>query len=676
MAADALEQKERALQLIIRLDSVRDRLEDDGDPQATFQHIVNLLRETFRADAGAVLLVDHSTDEVEILAAVGTPDDIATTLCREAMQQGSIAPLANTIWKHVIGVPILLDQRNQLAGGIFLARDSRPFTAEEIGLLTLAESQIDSSVIQVRTIWKLAQRNRELEAIHQIDRLSDNTYGENELISGFTSIVQQHLHVRLCLIILSQPDHKQHTLRSMVDKYELPASVLEEISGACRDLPAQQLITPPAALAGQHLIAAPFIVSDQHLGTLVLGRDTPFTPPEQRLLFAMVSRMDSAIAKSRTDQKLAQRNRELETIYRIDHIRDQDVEFETMLQNVLIELCHAISSEMGYIMLYSTDQEKTLELRATTREGLLTQPEYLEIIRRISREALDTEKLICDNSPPQPLRSIIATPLILNERVIGVFGALNSSSPTGFSSEDQRMLSAITSQVDTAVFERLERRRMRRVLSRSVDPKVLDALLQRADDSLLAGERIELTTLFADLRSSTEWIERTEPEEIVSLLNIFLGSMTDVIFKHGGTLDKFVGDEIIALFGSPIPMQDHALHAARAALEMQAVHEQLCKELAAAGRELPSMGIGLSSGEVIAGEIGPPIRTDFTAIGRTMNLGARLCAAAVPGQILINTTTQEKLGSRARIQPLKPIAAKGIGSAVPVFELLSIGDGS
>ena len=264
----------------------------------------------------------------------------------------------------------------------------------------------------------------------------------------------------------------------------------------------------------------------------------------------------------------------------------------------------------------------------------------------------------------------MAVPLVLNERIIGVFGAVNSTSARGFNSEDRRLLTAITSQVDTAIFERLEQRRMRNLLGRSVDPKVLDYLLSSADTAdLLTGERVVLSILFADLRGSTEWAERTSPEELVNTLNLFLGKMTDVIFKHGGTLDKFVGDEVIALFGSPLSMADHAQRAARAALDMQAAHHAMQEELRAAGKELPYMGIGISSGEVIAGEIGPPIRTDFTAIGHVVNLGSRLCSSAAPGQIIISHDTRSLLPPDTDCTELEPVTLKGIREAVRNYEL-------
>jgi len=178
--------------------------------------------------------------------------------------------------------------------------------------------------------------------------------------------------------------------------------------------------------------------------------------------------------------------------------------------------------------------------------------------------------------------------------------------------------------------------------------------------------------LFADLRGSTDWAERTEPEELVASLNTFLGMMTDVIFKHGGTLDKFVGDEVIALFGSPAHMPDHALKASQCAIEMQMVHQKICAEFEARGKELPVMGVGISTGEVIAGEFGPPIRTDYTAMGRVMNLGARLCGTAEGSQIVISENTYNDIKQQARVRELEPQPMKGIQRVVKPYELLSI----
>lgn len=674
MTDNTLAQKERELQLVLALDRVRDLLHDDDDPRQMFDAVVRLLKDQFEADACGIMLVTETTDELEAIAAVGVPEDSAIELCRAAIQSKEPAALETSLWPYTIGIQILLNQNEYPLGSLFLGRKSHPFTPYELALLELAESQVDSAVVQARMIWKLAGRNRELEAIYQIDRLRDDTYSEGELISGFTNILQDHFSADLCMIILSHTTSGELVLRGIVDKRDLPVAALDAIRELTGDIRIPQVIPTPSDVQDLTLLAAPFIVAGERLGAVVLGRKSRFSVSDHRLLYAMTSQMDSAVVHIRTNQKLLMRNRELEVIYRIDQIRDQETELDVMLQQVLTEMCQAISSEVGYLMLYNAKNQEHLELKAATIEGLLTSHAYYDVIARMSREALDAAKLVYSNTPDGPVRSIISIPLILNDKIIGVFGAINSSNPRGFSEEDRRMLIAITSQVDTAVFERLERRRLRKVLVRQVDPKVLDHLLQSAEDTVLTGERVNLSVLFADLRGSTEWAERTDPEELVQILNAFLGKMTDVIFKHGGTLDKFVGDEVIGLFGSPVYMDDHALRAARAGLEMQAVHKQLQAEFEAKNQELPALGVGISSGEVIAGEFGPPIRTDFTAMGRVMNLGARLCSSAVAGQVIISPSTYHTLRDVVEAQRLETITLKGIGQPVPIFALTKMNE--
>ena len=322
-------------------------------------------------------------------------------------------------------------------------------------------------------------------------------------------------------------------------------------------------------------------------------------------------------------------------------------------------------------MLFSEDVEQQLDLKVYTSEGLPTSTEFQEFIHTIARQALDSAQPVYRNNLEEAVRSVIAVPLILNERIIGVFGAMNSTDPYGFTEGDKSLLLAITSQVDTAVFERLELRRIRRVLGRSVDPKVLEYLLNKANTHILEGERHFITVLYADMRDSTMWAENTPPEEFVATSNEFFSRMAEVIFKYGGTLDKFVGDQVIGLFGTPIELPDHALRAARAALEMKSVHDAYQQELQGDGRTLPEIGIGLCSGEVISGEFGSPIKTEFTAMGRAMHLGARICAAAQPEQILLSQSTLELLSDGFEVRSLPPLALRGIAEPVPIYELVS-----
>ncbi len=667
---DALQQKEHELKLVMKLDQVRDTLNDDGDPQNMFDALVVLLKEWFQCSAAALIMVAETSDDVELISAAGMPLLVAGELCQTALHQSGNRLISGAPWKYTLGIQIVLD--DYPLGGFILARDDETFSEGDLIEIALAESQLDSAIIQARMTWKLGQRNRELEAIYEIDRLRDRAKNEAELIRDFTAIASAYFTADFCLILLTQPDTNEMIVRSIVDKHDISPAVLMEISQKAGQLTIPQVITITEGAAQLTLLAAPFVVEGTRLGAVVVGRMKAFTLGDHRLLHAMMTQMDSAVVYIRVLQQLTQRKRELEIIYKIDRIRDKEKDLDAMLQGVLFELTQSISSEMGYIMLYNEGGEEELELRAVTADGKIASPTYQEVVQKISRSALKQGKMIYGNQNDSAVRSYIAAPLILNTRIIGVIGMINSSNAEDFTEEDRNMMHAITSQVDTAIFERIEQRRMRTILSRSVDPKVVEHLLQKADLNVLGGERVNLSVLFADLRGSTRWAEQVAPEEFVATLNLFLGQMTDIILEFGGTLDKFVGDEVIGLFGTPVHQDDHAYRAAGAALKMQTVHKELQARLAEQGRHLPDMGIGISSGEAIAGEIGHRIRSEFTALGNVVNFGSRLCGAALAKQILISETTQQMIVRFAQVNNLGEQSYKGIQHPGSTFELLSI----
>lgn len=670
MASQTPDIQQRKLEMLLALDDARDALEEDDNPRDMFIAIVEILQKKFEADAIGLMLVNDNSTKPDLIVQYGISQQAAQRLCYEALELREPNIVPSEDWQHVLGMRIML--KKDVLGSLFVARQNGEFSQDDKEIMSVAESQIDSAVIQARRMWQIMHRNRELEAIYQIDRLRDSQINENDLVNGFSAILMEYFDASICMIMLTHVDTGEMIIRGVAGKDNISMAVLDNIREVASNITFPQVIPVPTSSNDIVILAAPLIVSGMRLGSVVVGRKDRFTYDDERLIHAMVTQIDSAIIHSRVVNQLSQRNQELEIIYQIDKIRDQENDLDGMLREVLTSICKTVSSEMGYLMLYNEGQEsEVLELRVTTVDILFRSPTYQEIIKQFSRDALTKGELVYSNKPNGPIRSIIAIPLILNEQIIGVFGTVNSNNPRGFSSEDIRMLVAITSQVDTAVFERLERRRLRKVLGRSVDPKVLEHLLQRNNDNVLQGERVTLSVIFADLRGSTAWAERTEPEQLISTLNSFLEKLTDVIFEFGGTLDKFVGDEVIALFGTPIEMENHAYQAISAANKMQQVHKELQKEFEAQGIELPDMGIGISSGEVIVGEIGPPIYTDYTAIGRAMNLGARLCGAAPGNHIYISEKTYQYVENQVIVDSLEPITLKGIGS-VSIYNLKRI----
>jgi adenylate cyclase len=509
---------------------------------------------------------------------------------------------------------------------------------------------------------------RELALIYQLDRLRDSTQEENELVGGITALLLNEFAAQFCMIALNQDGGGDPTIRSIADSSNLTPPVLETIRQQANGVTYTAPLPSMDGLNGLHLIASPFILNGVRFGVIVLGHHEPFTDDDGRLLDAAVTQIDSSIIYVRNVQQLRQRNRELELIYLIDRIRDQEQDLDDMLQRVLTELCGVVNSEVGFIAIYDEAQETRLQLKVATDGAPLTSEHY-DAIHTISAQALETAKPV--TAPTMAgIRSVLALPLILRDKIIGVVGALDSKRPRGFNSDDYKLMHALTSQIDTAIFERKEQRRLRKLLARAVDPKVLDHLLQRADAHILLGERVELTALFADLRGSTEWEETTSPDDLVMILNAFYDRMTDIIFRYGGTLDKYAGDQVIALFGTPLPLPDHAIRAARAAIDMQTEYHALQAEMAAAGHALPQMGIGIHSGMATAGEFGTRSRTEFTAIGPAINLCARLSGAAEGDEIIISAETRALLGEGFTTHALPPMILKGITQPIQAYRLV------
>jgi class 3 adenylate cyclase len=170
--------------------------------------------------------------------------------------------------------------------------------------------------------------------------------------------------------------------------------------------------------------------------------------------------------------------------------------------------------------------------------------------------------------------------------------------------------------------------------ARYVAPEVIAQMLARPADTFMEMERRTLTVLFADLRGFTRLTQQLEPRQLREMINEFLSSAVEAIGAVDGTVDKFVGDEVMALFGAPLPMPDHALRGLMAGLGILKRHAALVERWA--GRGLPTAGVGLGvcTGEVFVGNLGTETRMEYTAIGHSVNLAARLCGAAGPGELL------------------------------------------
>ncbi|MNI35217.1 Adenylate cyclase 2 [compost metagenome] len=219
--------------------------------------------------------------------------------------------------------------------------------------------------------------------------------------------------------------------------------------------------------------------------------------------------------------------------------------------------------------------------------------------------------------------------------------------------------------------ERKERSRVTGIFGRFVAQSVVDELLQSGEDVKLGGSRKDISLIFVDIRGFTPMSEKLEPEQVIQVLNEYLDVCTRAIFKFNGTLDKFMGDGVMAMFGAPISFDNHPEMTVRAALEMKSQADILEKKLIETYGIGVKFGLGINSGPAVVGNIGSEgLRLDYTAIGDTVNLAARLESNAKPGQILISENTYARVKDLFRIDPVGEIKVKGKKKPVMVYEVL------
>jgi adenylate cyclase len=217
-----------------------------------------------------------------------------------------------------------------------------------------------------------------------------------------------------------------------------------------------------------------------------------------------------------------------------------------------------------------------------------------------------------------------------------------------------------------------EKRRVARLFSRYVSKDVYDQLLASPDDARLGGTRRHMTVLFSDIRGFTSVSERGEPEAIVGQLNQYFSTMVPIVFANKGTVDKFVGDMIMALFSAPLDDPDHADHAVQAAMAMMEELARLNSQWAADGQPTLDIGIGINTGEMVAGNLGSETIMSYTVIGDNVNLGARLESLNKDyrTRVIISDATRSALKGRYDIRALGPVVVKGKSVPVEIFEVV------
>lgn len=276
----------------------------------------------------------------------------------------------------------------------------------------------------------------------------------------------------------------------------------------------------------------------------------------------------------------------------------------------------------------------------------------------------------------QSVRSAMCTPLMgSDQKVLGILYVDNLTATHSFADEDLEFLIAFGGLTAVAIENSQLSERIRRealVLSnfqRYFAPNLASQIAQQEGAVQLGGQKRPVVIFFSDIRDFTPLSETMSPDDIATLLTEYFTEMVDIVFEHSGTLDKFMGDAIMALWGAPISHEDDADRAMKCALDQLNALEKMNTKWKAQGRPELGIGIGINFGEVFAGNIGSDRRLEYTVIGDAVNTANRLCSSAGPNEILISEPFYQELKNPPKVDALDPLQVKGKSKKIPVYRV-------
>jgi adenylate cyclase len=344
--------------------------------------------------------------------------------------------------------------------------------------------------------------------------------------------------------------------------------------------------------------------------------------------------------------------------------------------------------ERGFVMLFDESGEvlRQGEFRYRNPETSTNQPvilsnSVLDIIRKEKQPILiqdvsaDERFSGSESIRMSGFRSAMCAPLVGTNRLFGILYVDNLEKTAAFTQEELNVFALLAAQAGAAIDNAMAHQKIaqqtlqRSALERFLSPEVAEMVVANPDIRL-GGVNQKVTIMFADIRGFTPMSENMGPERVVEILNEYFTRVTDVVFDYGGTLDKYIGDAVMTVFGAPISKGNDAANAVNAAIQIQRLLIELNRDAAARRWPELSVGIGINTGIVTAGNIGSLRRIDYTVIGDSVNIASRLTSNAKGGQILISDSTAEDLRGNFDLQALPPMMVKGRSVPLRVFDVV------
>ncbi len=389
-------------------------------------------------------------------------------------------------------------------------------------------------------------------------------------------------------------------------------------------------------------------------------------------------------------QDVSQLRRDYEKLrvsYDLSRAIGVELDIDSLLAKILDRAFELLPADRGVVLMYAEDGGLAPRCVRTKRKS--AQDEQVVLSTTIINEVLRDKAAVLSSDASvdsrfsgahsiimQGIRSSMAVPLLYAGELFGIMLLDSQIAANAFQEKDLQMFQNVANQAAVTIqnslyakklqHEALTRERFQRLLSPAIAEQVISGKVEVAK----GGELRDTTMLFSDIRGFTNMSESRSPQEIVDMLNEYFEQMVEIIFKYEGTLDKFVGDEVMALYGSPVKHPDDPVRAVRSALEMLDTLAKWNVERSARGQVAVHIGIGLNTGDVVAGYLGSSKALEYTVIGDVVNAGARLCSAAKAGQILVSEATLLRTGDRFDVQEQPPMSLKGKSVPMRIYSVI------
>lgn len=387
-----------------------------------------------------------------------------------------------------------------------------------------------------------------------------------------------------------------------------------------------------------------------------------------------------------TDEKVLRRDYErLRIGHELARAVGTELDLEKLLPKILDKAFELVGADRGAILLMD-DKGELIPRYVKTRNGkgdtniVLSRTVMSEVTTNraavLSSDAtMDSRFSGAHSIIMQGIRSTMTLPLLHGADLLGLMHLDSLFTSNAFTEKDLQICTGMAAQAAIAIqnarlASRIEKEAQTRAqISRLIPPSVVEQVLKGTLTIEKGGRLNEITMLFSDIRGFTTMSDGRPPEEVVNTLNEYFEVMVDVLFQYQGTLDKFVGDEIIGLFGAPIPIDDAPYKAVACALMMMHGLEEFNRTRASEGLSAIRIGIGINTGNVITGSIGSTRALQYTAIGDAMNVASRLVNVASSGEVIISESTFRYVADRIDATALPPVKVKGKADELKVYRV-------